>query len=166
MEPSSGHLTRPLARRVVVRAGSLVPLGLGVAVLAACGGEDSSGQGDATSQEESSTQDESTSDGSGQSGQQGGGSAMSTADVPVEGATYDKASNTIYAQPAEGDFVAYDATCPHQGCSVSEFVDAELECPCHGSRFDPATGDVVSGPATRGLSRKKVTVEGDELVVG
>lgn len=162
MEAPHSPLTRPLARRVVFRAGALVPLGLGVTAFAACSseGSGSSGEDDGSSSQESTSPE--GEDGS-TSAQRSG---VSTSEVPVQGATYDEASNTVYAQPAEGEFVAYDATCPHQGCSVSEFVDAELECPCHGSRFDPATGDVVSGPATRGLTSKKVTVEGDELIVG
>ena len=26
-----------------------------------------------------------------------------------------------------------------------------IACPCHGSEFNPDNGDVVQGPATRGL---------------
>jgi len=152
---------------MVIRAGSLLPLGVGVGALAACGEEDSgsSGQG-SQAEQESSSQEESGTQESGEDSKPNDQAAVSTADVPVGGATYDEGTNTIYSQPTEGEFVAFDATCPHQGCSVSEFVDRELECPCHGSRFDPATGEVVNGPATSGLQTKTVTVEGDGLVVG
>ena len=41
--------------------------------------------------------------------------------------------------------------CTHEGCSLAE--DGELtgednvECTCHGSQFDPETGEPVRGPA-------------------
>jgi len=161
------RLSHPLARRVVLRAGSLLPLGLGTAVLVACGGENSSSSAqDSPEEQESSSSQEDSSQESSQDSQGSGGVSFSAEDVPVGGATYDESTDTIYSQPTEGEFVAFDATCPHQGCAVSKFVDAELECPCHGSRFDPATGEVLGGPATSGLKSKKVTVEGDDLVVG
>ena len=31
-------------------------------------------------------------------------------------------------------------------------------CPCHGSQFDIATGEVRTGPATKALEAKTVTV--------
>lgn len=42
--------------------------------------------------------------------------------------------------------------CTHSGCSLSEdgelTDDGMIECSCHGSRFDPETGEPVQGPAT------------------
>lgn len=35
----------------------------------------------------------------------------------------------------------------------------ELDCPCHGSRFDAANGEVLAGPATTHLPEISVTVE-------
>jgi Rieske Fe-S protein len=164
MDTPAQHLIRPVARRVVLRAGSLLSVGVGVGALAACGSSDDSSssgsEGDGSSSSQGSASEEKS-----QSSSEGGQAAVSTQDVPVGGATYDEASNTIYSQPAEGEFAAFDATCPHQGCAVSEFVDDELQCPCHGSRFDPATGEVLAGPATSGLTTKTVKVEGDDLVV-
>lgn len=61
--------------------------------------------------------------------------------------------------PQQGQYVAYDAVCPHAGCTVGYFASANLiACPCHGSEFDVETGDVVQGPATRGLTKFDVTV--------
>jgi thiosulfate dehydrogenase [quinone] large subunit len=57
-----------------------------------------------------------------------------------------------------GQITAYDATCPHQGCTVN-FVSAGVgfACPCHGSRFD-AQGKLLAGPASRNLTPIPVTV--------
>jgi Rieske Fe-S protein len=48
---------------------------------------------------------------------------------------------------------AYSATCTHQQCTINGFGENVFECPCHGSRFNPATGSVVRGPATQPLRK-------------
>ena len=84
--------------------------------------------------------------------------------VPVGGAA-------TFTDPASGDpglvlqltkdqFVAYDAVCPHAGCTVGYASGARLiVCPCHGSEFDPSTGAVVNPPAQRGLTPIHLTVD-------
>jgi Rieske Fe-S protein len=79
-------------------------------------------------------------------------------DVPVgQAATFtDPASGdpSIVIQPQAGNFVAFDAVCPHAGCTVSYDPTAKLiVCPCHGSEFSASTGAVELGPAATGLSR-------------
>jgi thiosulfate dehydrogenase (quinone) large subunit len=76
--------------------------------------------------------------------------------VPVGG-------SATFTDPASGDpglviqstadqFVAFDAVCPHAGCTVAYAKSARvIACPCHGSEFDAKTGAVLQGPATRGL---------------
>ena len=68
---------------------------------------------------------------------------------------------------SEGRFVAYDAVCPHAGCTVAYSATAHLiVCPCHGSEFDPSSGAVVNPPAQRGLSAIPVAVDANgQLVV-
>ena len=48
---------------------------------------------------------------------------------------------------------AYTATCTHQQCTINGFTESVFQCPCHGSRFSPANGSVLRGPATAPLRR-------------
>jgi thiosulfate dehydrogenase [quinone] large subunit len=64
---------------------------------------------------------------------------------------------SIVIQPSAGTFVAFDAVCPHAGCTVGyNAAQKVIACPCHGSRFNASTGAVEAGPAPRGL--KKLTI--------
>jgi thiosulfate dehydrogenase (quinone) large subunit len=57
-----------------------------------------------------------------------------------------------------GDFVAFDAICPHQGCTVAYHQSSKIiACPCHGSEFDAKTGNVIRGPAATGLTPIRIT---------
>ena len=91
--------------------------------------------------------------------------------VPVGGAASFTDPKTgdpgLVLQLGKGRFVAYDAVCPHAGCTVGYSSAAKLiVCPCHGSEFDPSTGAVVSPPAPRGLSPIQVAVDANgELLV-
>ncbi len=158
VDPLGGRLRR----RVVLRGGVLAPVGAGVVLLAACG----QGEGDeAAGEVEEESEAEEAGEVASESGAEGEASGFPASEVPVGEATYDEGSNTVYSQPVEGEFRAFDATCPHQGCSVSDFAEGRLVCPCHGSEFDPDSGEVLGGPATSGLTGKEVTMSGDDLVV-
>lgn len=104
----------------------------------------------------------------------GGGEESGTADAsgPVRVPTADVPRGSgvvrdgvVVTQPAKGEFKAFGAECPHQGCAVGEVTATAIVCPCHGSQFDPSSGDVTQGPATEGLPTRKATVDGDEIVV-
>jgi Rieske Fe-S protein len=57
---------------------------------------------------------------------------------------------------AEGQWAAFDATCPHQQCAVEHVPAARLfACPCHGSTFDEK-GQVTRGPAAAPLKALEV----------
>jgi thiosulfate dehydrogenase [quinone] large subunit len=92
---------------------------------------------------------------------------VNVADVPVGGAKQAKDPNTGHTdwvlQLQAGQFSAFDSTCPHQGCEVHFDSPSDgFTCPCHGSRFD-AHGQLLSGPATTGLTAVPVHVEGGEV---
>jgi thiosulfate dehydrogenase [quinone] large subunit len=56
-----------------------------------------------------------------------------------------------------GDFVAYNAVCPHAGCTVGySSANKIIVCPCHGSEFEVSNGHVIVGPAPHGLTKLEV----------
>ncbi|MER0244323.1 Rieske (2Fe-2S) protein [Streptomyces sp. HSW2009] len=87
-------------------------------------------------------------------------------EVPVGEAKLYRNDRLMVMQPAQGQFKAFSAVCTHGGCILSKIVDGEARCGCHGSRFDPATGKVIDGPANAPLPSVPVRVEGGKLVAG
>jgi thiosulfate dehydrogenase (quinone) large subunit len=73
----------------------------------------------------------------------------------------------LIIQHSEGQFVAFNAVCPHAGCTVGYAQNAKLiVCPCHGSEFNPETGALVRGPAPHGLASIPIAESsGGELFV-
>jgi thiosulfate dehydrogenase (quinone) large subunit len=93
-----------------------------------------------------------------------GTSIGATSTVPVGGwAAFtdpDTGDPSLVIHHTGGDFVAFDAICPHAGCTVAYLPSAKLiACPCHGSEFNAKTGTVIRGPATRGLTPIKIDAE-------
>lgn len=71
----------------------------------------------------------------------------------------------VVTQPTAGEFRAFAARCPHQGCAVDQVTTESIVCPCHGSQFALTDGSVVQGPATEGLSERTATIDGADVVV-
>lgn len=87
--------------------------------------------------------------------------------VPLGGFTASTGADgkpVIVAQPKKGHVVAFSAVCTHQGCQVVPSGE-KLDCPCHGSQFNPMNGHVLKGPATRALPKLKVKIHGAQIVV-
>lgn len=75
-------------------------------------------------------------------------------------------TGSILVHLPNGNFVAYNKACTHQGVTV--YYDAmtqRLMCPAHGSIFDPANGaNPVHGPATTPLQTVPIRVNGDGTI--
>ena len=86
--------------------------------------------------------------------------------VPVGGSfNVDLEGNGIVvSQPTAGVVTAFSSVCTHQGCKVGG-RNGELDCPCHGSKFDITTGVPTIGPATTPLVKIEVTIDGDNIVI-
>lgn len=72
-------------------------------------------------------------------------------------------SPAIVARPSANSAVCFSAICTHEGCTVSP-NGSQLDCPCHGSRFNGLTGAVLNGPATQPLPKIPVAVTNGQVV--
>ncbi|OJV24947.1 MAG: hypothetical protein BGO26_17865 [Actinobacteria bacterium 69-20] len=130
----------------MLRAGLAVPAIGAAAALAACAN--------------SGSDDRST------SGATGSGTALIALDkVPVGGVvavTIDR-HPAFVARSDDTTVRAFSAICPHRGCTVVSAGDGLL-CPCHGSRFELLTGQVLRGPATKPLPPIDVRIDGDNVI--
>lgn len=150
-------------RRTVMAAAGVA--GLAVA-LTACGSEDdpsasnSSGTG-------AGAGGDSTAEASGgsTSGGAGGTAIAKTSDIPEGGGKIFESEGVVITQPEAGQYKAFSATCTHRGCAVKSVADGVINCPCHNSNFSIADGSVKSGPATKPLPAKKVSVAGDSITL-
>lgn len=148
-----------LDRRTVLQAtGMLATAG----VLAACG---SSGAPEDAASSASGESPSEESQGADATGGSTGSALAQTSDVPVGGGIILAEPAVVITQPTEGDVKAFTAICPHQGCLVSEVVDNQIICPCHGSRFSAQDGSVIEGPAMQGLTSAGIAVEGGSVVL-
>ena len=79
--------------------------------------------------------------------------------------SYTVGTRMVAVANVDGDLQAFDDTCTHQGCSLSEGdLDGTIvECPCHGGRYDVMTGEVVGGPPPEPVDVFDVVEEDGEL---
>ena len=120
-------------------------MGVGVPLLAACGGSG----GGSTASEPSA---------------QSGAKLGPASDVPVGGGKIYADQKIVVTQPTEGTFEGFSAICTHQGCLVATVADGTINCTCHGSKFSIQNGSVENGPATTPLARVGVQDEGGQIV--
>ncbi len=87
-------------------------------------------------------------------------------DYPTNSITLFPEQRLFVVRAVEGYFYAMSATCPHLGCLTNWWEDlGEIRCPCHGSRFT-RTGELLSGPAPRGLYQLRMEVsQRNEVIV-
>jgi Rieske Fe-S protein len=93
----------------------------------------------------------------------GGRLLVSVDKVPVGGGVILGKEKVVVTQPAPDDVRAFSAVCTHQGCTVNNVADGRIDCPCHGSSFDAATGAVRNGPATRPLTKVAIVVRSGKV---
>jgi cytochrome b6-f complex iron-sulfur subunit len=145
-------MNKSISRRTALAGGIT---GAGILTLAACGG--SSG-GSADSAGGSRTQPAGTDPGS--------SSTLATLDSITVGeavAAQLDGKPVLVSRPTASSAACFSAICTHQGCTVAP-AGRHLQCPCHGSVYDAATGAVISGPAPRALDRIPVVVDSGKVV--
>ena len=86
---------------------------------------------------------------------------VKAADVPVGGGKI--VGKWVVTQPEAGSFAAFSYLCTHQNLPVQQVSDRGIICGRHGSMFSLTDGSVLLGPATTGLAKATVTVDGDTL---
>jgi serine/threonine protein kinase len=66
----------------------------------------------------------------------------------------------------DGNFVAFESTCPHEGVRVYYDADSQkLVCPRHNALFDPVQGAIVlQGPPQRPLPAVPIHINGDGTI--
>ena len=138
--PSDEHPSTGIDRRTVIRNGGVLGVGaLGAVTLMACG----AGAGSADL----------------------GKTVVKTSDIPVGAGKVFDATKVVVTQPKAGEFKAFSAICTHMGCTVAGVANGTITCPCHGSTYDAATGQVTGGPAPSPLPSRTVTVSGGSITV-
>lgn len=150
--------TPRLSRRHAL--GGVAGLGIGLPLLAACGGGD-----DAATDPNPTGTARSTEAGAGGTGStpEPAAAFASTQDVPVGGGAVFADDGVVVTQPTEGEFLGFSITCTHQGCPVDSVTESGINCPCHGSTFDLSSGEPTAGPASAPLGRVELTVKGTAI---
>ncbi|MGW0783933.1 Rieske (2Fe-2S) protein [Streptomyces sp. NPDC002913] len=139
-------------RRTVVAAVGAVGV---AAALTACGGSQDDAEGSDTVQPAEE----------GDGANAGGAVLAKTADIPEGGGVVFADQGVVVTQPTAGTFKAFSSKCTHQGCAVKGIADGVINCPCHNSTFDAATGEATGGPAPLPLPEKQIRVEGDSITL-
>jgi len=87
--------------------------------------------------------------------------------APGSIAAFEVEGKSVALANVGGALFAFDNVCTHRGCSLARGTldGSVVTCPCHGSRFEVATGVVVAGPATVGLETYAVEVLGDGVQI-
>jgi Rieske Fe-S protein len=149
--------TNAVSRRNALSGAATI--GIGLPLLAACGGDDEPGTATDPSTPSSSAP---TGEPPSSAASRPAGGIATTSDVPVGSGVIIADSEVVITQPTDGDFKAFTAVCTHAGCTVGEVADT-INCPCHGSTFSIEDGSPTGGPASSPLQEIPISVDGDQI---
>ena len=76
----------------------------------------------------------------------------------------DSSRPMIVTRISAGEIAAYSSRCSYEGCEVPLPVADRIVCPCCGSIFD-GSGNLLSGPAKRGLMNYTATIDGTTITI-
>ena len=87
---------------------------------------------------------------------------------PGEMKLVEAADEQVVLANVGGTLVAFSNTCTHEECDLAFGLleGDEVECDCHGSRFNVRSGIALNGPAVEPLPLYSVRIEGDDVFVG
>jgi nitrite reductase/ring-hydroxylating ferredoxin subunit len=73
----------------------------------------------------------------------------------------------VLARLGDGSLVAFDDTCTHEECPLSDgdLEDGRVVCYCHSGEFDVRTGAVLKGPPEDPIPVYELREENGELSV-
>jgi len=82
-------------------------------------------------------------------------------------AAFDAAGERVAVANVSGQLHAFGDTCTHVGCSLAggSLDGTVVICPCHGSRFDVTTGQLLRGPAQTPVRSYSVRIENQALQI-
>ena len=157
----------PTRRNVLRGAAAAGVVGVATTIVSACGGSDQAGAGGTPKASAAPSGAGSPSGGGGGGGgASGAGTTLgASSKVPVGGGQVFAKQKVVVTQPDKGKFLGFSAVCTHQGCTVATVEGGTINCPCHGSKFDIATGKPVAGPAPAPLPSTDITVSGGEITL-
>jgi cytochrome b6-f complex iron-sulfur subunit len=164
-EPASNRSRREVLCGLVV---ALVAPGT---LVAACGGDSHTGGGGGGTPAgggSTPTGGGGTTTGGGAGGGAGSSALAAVSDVPQGGGLIvdnPSGGKLLLVRPAANQVKAYNAACTHQGTTVDPPKNGVVTCPNHGSQFDPTSGAVKRGPATKALGAVAVKVDGANVVL-
>jgi cytochrome b6-f complex iron-sulfur subunit len=143
-------------RRTVLAGAGIIAGGIaGSSLLAGCGSGSSAKSGDGSAP---------ASSGGGSTAGSGGIASLSSIPDGSTVAVKNPHGGSVLLTRNGSTVTGLSAKCTHQGCTVAP-QGSILQCPCHGSQFQPGTGAVITGPASEPLPKVNVTVTNGQVTL-
>lgn len=92
--------------------------------------------------------------------------AITAGEVGVGQAKLLAAAGVILSRPTATTYRVFSTVCTHQGATITHLTaDGKIECPLHGSTFNPITGAALIGPAGKPLAGREAALRGDTVAL-